>query len=66
MLGGSSSAPNLQDYARSHGKKLPPASLKHRDGMWVGLGGNSFFHLSPSADTAQELFILKVALTLAL
>ncbi|KAM7157292.1 inositol hexakisphosphate and diphosphoinositol-pentakisphosphate kinase 1 isoform 1-T6 [Molossus nigricans] len=31
VLGGSSSAPNLQDYARSHGKKLPPASLKHRD-----------------------------------
>ncbi|XP_051039545.1 inositol hexakisphosphate and diphosphoinositol-pentakisphosphate kinase 1 isoform X11 [Phodopus roborovskii] len=31
VLGGSSSAPNLQDYARSHGKKIPPASLKHRD-----------------------------------
>ncbi|XP_076785706.1 inositol hexakisphosphate and diphosphoinositol-pentakisphosphate kinase 1 isoform X4 [Arvicanthis niloticus] len=31
VLGGSSSAPNLQDYARTHGKKLPPASLKHRD-----------------------------------
>nr|Q5RDF1.1 RecName: Full=Inositol hexakisphosphate and diphosphoinositol-pentakisphosphate kinase 1; AltName: Full=Diphosphoinositol pentakisphosphate kinase 1; AltName: Full=Histidine acid phosphatase domain-containing protein 2A; AltName: Full=InsP6 and PP-IP5 kinase 1; AltName: Full=VIP1 homolog [Pongo abelii]CAH90206.1 hypothetical protein [Pongo abelii] len=31
VLGGSFSAPNLQDYARSHGKKLPPASLKHRD-----------------------------------
>uniref|UniRef100_A0A4X2K7L8 Inositol hexakisphosphate and diphosphoinositol-pentakisphosphate kinase n=1 Tax=Vombatus ursinus TaxID=29139 RepID=A0A4X2K7L8_VOMUR len=31
VLGGSSSAPNLQDYARSHGKKLPPASLMHRD-----------------------------------
>ncbi|XP_017650885.1 inositol hexakisphosphate and diphosphoinositol-pentakisphosphate kinase 1 isoform X8 [Nannospalax galili] len=31
VLGGSSSAPNLQDYARSHGKKLPPANLKHRD-----------------------------------
>ncbi|KAB0347363.1 hypothetical protein FD754_012220 [Muntiacus muntjak] len=31
VLGGSSSAPNLQDYARSQGKKLPPASLKHRD-----------------------------------
>ncbi|XP_060228239.1 inositol hexakisphosphate and diphosphoinositol-pentakisphosphate kinase 1 isoform X4 [Meriones unguiculatus] len=31
VLGGSSSAPNLQDYARSHGKKLPPAGLKHRD-----------------------------------
>uniref|UniRef100_A0A6I8N7W1 Inositol hexakisphosphate and diphosphoinositol-pentakisphosphate kinase n=1 Tax=Ornithorhynchus anatinus TaxID=9258 RepID=A0A6I8N7W1_ORNAN len=27
VLGGSSSAPNLQDYARSHGKKLPPAKL---------------------------------------
>ncbi|XP_028361231.1 inositol hexakisphosphate and diphosphoinositol-pentakisphosphate kinase 1 isoform X8 [Phyllostomus discolor] len=33
VLGGSSSAPNLQDYARSHGKKLPPASMKHRDGF---------------------------------
>ncbi|KAM6181604.1 inositol hexakisphosphate and diphosphoinositol-pentakisphosphate kinase 1 isoform 16-T16 [Erethizon dorsatum] len=33
VLGGSSSAPNLQDYARSHGKKLSPASLKHRDGF---------------------------------
>eukprot|EP00070_Physeter_catodon_P014536 XP_023971826.1 inositol hexakisphosphate and diphosphoinositol-pentakisphosphate kinase 1 isoform X22 [Physeter catodon] len=33
VLGGSSSAPNLQDYARSQGKKLPPASLKHRDGF---------------------------------
>ncbi|XP_051039542.1 inositol hexakisphosphate and diphosphoinositol-pentakisphosphate kinase 1 isoform X8 [Phodopus roborovskii] len=33
VLGGSSSAPNLQDYARSHGKKIPPASLKHRDGF---------------------------------
>lgn len=33
VLGGSSSAPNLQDYTRSHGKKLPPASLKHRDGF---------------------------------
>lgn len=33
VLGGSSSAPNLQDYARSHGKKLPPAGLKHRDGF---------------------------------
>ncbi|XP_074145552.1 inositol hexakisphosphate and diphosphoinositol-pentakisphosphate kinase 1 isoform X2 [Sminthopsis crassicaudata] len=33
VLGGSSSAPNLQDYARSHGKKLPPASLMHRDGF---------------------------------
>ncbi|XP_029414096.1 inositol hexakisphosphate and diphosphoinositol-pentakisphosphate kinase 1 isoform X7 [Nannospalax galili] len=33
VLGGSSSAPNLQDYARSHGKKLPPANLKHRDGF---------------------------------
>uniref|UniRef100_A0A8C6IC88 Inositol hexakisphosphate and diphosphoinositol-pentakisphosphate kinase n=1 Tax=Mus spicilegus TaxID=10103 RepID=A0A8C6IC88_MUSSI len=33
VLGGSSSAPNLQDYARTHGKKLPPASLKHRDGF---------------------------------
>ncbi|XP_063139793.1 inositol hexakisphosphate and diphosphoinositol-pentakisphosphate kinase 1 isoform X7 [Rattus norvegicus] len=31
VLGGSSSAPNLQDYARTHGKKLPPAGLKHRD-----------------------------------
>ncbi|XP_038606042.1 inositol hexakisphosphate and diphosphoinositol-pentakisphosphate kinase 1 isoform X2 [Tachyglossus aculeatus] len=31
VLGGSSSAPNLQDYARSHGKKLPPASLTLRD-----------------------------------
>ncbi|XP_028926656.1 inositol hexakisphosphate and diphosphoinositol-pentakisphosphate kinase 1 isoform X9 [Ornithorhynchus anatinus] len=33
VLGGSSSAPNLQDYARSHGKKLPPASLTLRDGF---------------------------------
>ncbi|XP_063139799.1 inositol hexakisphosphate and diphosphoinositol-pentakisphosphate kinase 1 isoform X12 [Rattus norvegicus] len=33
VLGGSSSAPNLQDYARTHGKKLPPAGLKHRDGF---------------------------------
>uniref|UniRef100_A0A8C3VSY0 Inositol hexakisphosphate and diphosphoinositol-pentakisphosphate kinase n=1 Tax=Catagonus wagneri TaxID=51154 RepID=A0A8C3VSY0_9CETA len=33
VLGGSSSAPNLQDYARSQGKKLPPAGLKHRDGF---------------------------------
>uniref|UniRef100_A0A2K5LR83 Inositol hexakisphosphate and diphosphoinositol-pentakisphosphate kinase n=1 Tax=Cercocebus atys TaxID=9531 RepID=A0A2K5LR83_CERAT len=33
VLGGSSSAPNLQDYAHSHGKELPPASLKHRDGF---------------------------------
>ncbi|XP_053451691.1 inositol hexakisphosphate and diphosphoinositol-pentakisphosphate kinase 1 isoform X9 [Nycticebus coucang] len=36
VLGGSSSAPNLQDYARSHGKKLPPASLKHRDAGFEG------------------------------
>uniref|UniRef100_A0A8B9X5G0 Inositol hexakisphosphate and diphosphoinositol-pentakisphosphate kinase n=1 Tax=Bos mutus grunniens TaxID=30521 RepID=A0A8B9X5G0_BOSMU len=52
VLGGSSSAPNLQDYARSQGKKLPPASLKHRDGMWVGLGGQQF---SSSSATPPEL-----------
>uniref|UniRef100_A0A671E0T5 Inositol hexakisphosphate and diphosphoinositol-pentakisphosphate kinase n=1 Tax=Rhinolophus ferrumequinum TaxID=59479 RepID=A0A671E0T5_RHIFE len=48
VLGGSSSAPNLQDYARSHGKKLPPASLKHRDGMWVGFGGQLFSSFHPT------------------
>uniref|UniRef100_A0A8D0HEQ0 Uncharacterized protein n=1 Tax=Sphenodon punctatus TaxID=8508 RepID=A0A8D0HEQ0_SPHPU len=31
VLGGSSSAPNLQDYARSHGKKFA-ASLTYKDG----------------------------------
>lgn len=51
MLGGSSSAPNLQDYARSQGKKLPPASLKHRDGMWVGLGGATLFFVRLPAKT---------------
>ncbi|XP_044834779.1 inositol hexakisphosphate and diphosphoinositol-pentakisphosphate kinase 1 isoform X4 [Mauremys mutica] len=32
VLGGSSSAPNLQDYARSHGKKFA-ASLTYKDGF---------------------------------
>ncbi|KFU87112.1 Inositol hexakisphosphate and diphosphoinositol-pentakisphosphate kinase 1, partial [Chaetura pelagica] len=32
VLGGSSSAPNLQDYARSHGKKFA-SSLTHKDGF---------------------------------
>lgn len=34
VLGGSSSAPNLQDYARSHGKKFA-SSLTYKDGMCV-------------------------------
>uniref|UniRef100_A0A8B9FQJ3 Inositol hexakisphosphate and diphosphoinositol-pentakisphosphate kinase n=1 Tax=Amazona collaria TaxID=241587 RepID=A0A8B9FQJ3_9PSIT len=34
VLGGSSSAPNLQDYARSHGKKFA-SSLTCKDGMSV-------------------------------
>lgn len=34
VLGGSSSAPNLQDYARSHGKKFA-SSLPYKDGMCV-------------------------------
>ncbi|XP_035888351.1 inositol hexakisphosphate and diphosphoinositol-pentakisphosphate kinase 1 isoform X13 [Phyllostomus discolor] len=40
VLGGSSSAPNLQDYARSHGKKLPPASMKHRDALFESMHSN--------------------------
>uniref|UniRef100_A0A8C3D8T4 Inositol hexakisphosphate and diphosphoinositol-pentakisphosphate kinase n=1 Tax=Corvus moneduloides TaxID=1196302 RepID=A0A8C3D8T4_CORMO len=32
VLGGSSSAPNLQDYARSHGKKFA-SSLTYKDGI---------------------------------
>ncbi|XP_043933664.1 inositol hexakisphosphate and diphosphoinositol-pentakisphosphate kinase 2-like isoform X1 [Protopterus annectens] len=33
VLGGSSSAPNLQDYARTHRKKLSVASLSYKDGF---------------------------------
>ncbi|XP_027544015.1 inositol hexakisphosphate and diphosphoinositol-pentakisphosphate kinase 1 isoform X2 [Neopelma chrysocephalum] len=36
VLGGSSSAPNLQDYARSHGKKFA-SSLTYKDGKFQGL-----------------------------
>ncbi|XP_016518863.1 inositol hexakisphosphate and diphosphoinositol-pentakisphosphate kinase 2-like isoform X10 [Poecilia formosa] len=32
VLGGSSSAPNLQDYARAHRKKYSTASLSYKDG----------------------------------
>ncbi|XP_055087534.1 inositol hexakisphosphate and diphosphoinositol-pentakisphosphate kinase 2 isoform X2 [Periophthalmus magnuspinnatus] len=32
VLGGSSSAPNLQDYARAHRKKYSSASLSYKDG----------------------------------
>ncbi|XP_027752980.1 inositol hexakisphosphate and diphosphoinositol-pentakisphosphate kinase 1 isoform X2 [Empidonax traillii] len=35
VLGGSSSAPNLQDYARSHGKKFA-SSLTYKDGKFQG------------------------------
>ncbi|XP_052416858.1 inositol hexakisphosphate and diphosphoinositol-pentakisphosphate kinase 2-like isoform X2 [Carassius gibelio] len=31
VLGGSSSAPNLQDYARTHRKKFPSGSLTYKD-----------------------------------
>ncbi|XP_028823914.1 inositol hexakisphosphate and diphosphoinositol-pentakisphosphate kinase 1-like isoform X5 [Denticeps clupeoides] len=33
VLGGSSSAPNLQDYARTHRKKLSYGSLSYKDGF---------------------------------
>lgn len=33
VLGGSSSAPNLQDYARAHRKKFSSGSLSYKDGM---------------------------------
>ncbi|XP_026123838.1 inositol hexakisphosphate and diphosphoinositol-pentakisphosphate kinase 2 isoform X7 [Carassius auratus] len=33
VLGGSSSAPNLQDYARTHRKKFPSGSLTYKDGF---------------------------------
>ncbi|XP_033841188.1 inositol hexakisphosphate and diphosphoinositol-pentakisphosphate kinase 2 isoform X4 [Periophthalmus magnuspinnatus] len=33
VLGGSSSAPNLQDYARAHRKKYSSASLSYKDGF---------------------------------
>ncbi|XP_016430894.1 inositol hexakisphosphate and diphosphoinositol-pentakisphosphate kinase 2-like isoform X3 [Sinocyclocheilus rhinocerous] len=33
VLGGSSSAPNLQDYARTHRKKLSSGSLTYKDGF---------------------------------
>ncbi|XP_016518869.1 inositol hexakisphosphate and diphosphoinositol-pentakisphosphate kinase 2-like isoform X16 [Poecilia formosa] len=33
VLGGSSSAPNLQDYARAHRKKYSTASLSYKDGF---------------------------------
>lgn len=32
VLGGSSSAPNLQDYARAHRKKFSTGSLSYKDG----------------------------------
>ncbi|XP_064871573.1 inositol hexakisphosphate and diphosphoinositol-pentakisphosphate kinase 2 isoform X3 [Oncorhynchus nerka] len=33
VLGGSSSAPNLQDYARTHRKKFSSSSLSYKDGF---------------------------------
>uniref|UniRef100_A0A673CE21 Inositol hexakisphosphate and diphosphoinositol-pentakisphosphate kinase n=1 Tax=Sphaeramia orbicularis TaxID=375764 RepID=A0A673CE21_9TELE len=33
VLGGSSSAPNLQDYARAHRKKFSSSSLSYKDGF---------------------------------
>lgn len=33
VLGGSSSAPNLQDYARAHRKKFSTSSLSYKDGF---------------------------------
>uniref|UniRef100_A0A4W5RTZ5 Inositol hexakisphosphate and diphosphoinositol-pentakisphosphate kinase n=1 Tax=Hucho hucho TaxID=62062 RepID=A0A4W5RTZ5_9TELE len=33
VLGGSSSAPNLQDYARTHRKKISSGSLSYKDGF---------------------------------
>lgn len=40
VLGGSSSAPNLQDYARSHGKKFA-SSFLYKDGTCILGGGSS-------------------------
>ncbi|XP_016430903.1 inositol hexakisphosphate and diphosphoinositol-pentakisphosphate kinase 1-like isoform X4 [Sinocyclocheilus rhinocerous] len=37
VLGGSSSAPNLQDYARTHRKKLSSGSLTYKDGIQKSL-----------------------------
>ncbi|XP_026123835.1 inositol hexakisphosphate and diphosphoinositol-pentakisphosphate kinase 1 isoform X4 [Carassius auratus] len=37
VLGGSSSAPNLQDYARTHRKKFPSGSLTYKDGIQKSL-----------------------------
>ncbi|XP_049903387.1 inositol hexakisphosphate and diphosphoinositol-pentakisphosphate kinase 2 isoform X2 [Epinephelus moara] len=34
VLGGSSSAPNLQDYARAHRKKFSTSSLSYKDDRW--------------------------------
>ncbi len=36
VLGGSSSAPNLQDYARAHRKKFSTGSLSYKDGTCLG------------------------------
>ncbi|XP_016142621.1 inositol hexakisphosphate and diphosphoinositol-pentakisphosphate kinase 1-like isoform X1 [Sinocyclocheilus grahami] len=37
VLGGSSSAPNLQDYARTHRKKFSSGSLNYKDGIQKSL-----------------------------
>ncbi|XP_067258058.1 inositol hexakisphosphate and diphosphoinositol-pentakisphosphate kinase 2 isoform X1 [Chanodichthys erythropterus] len=37
VLGGSSSAPNLQDYARTHRKKFSSGSLTYKDGIQKSL-----------------------------
>lgn len=54
VLGGSSSAPNLQDYARSHGKKFA-SSLTYKDGMCVPWqqGGTLWTLVSQDAPVAQ-------------
>lgn len=41
VLGGSSSAPNLQDYARAHRKKFSTGSLSYKDGMCLNNAYNS-------------------------
>lgn len=54
VLGGSSSAPNLQDYARSHGKKFA-SSLTYKDGMCVPWqqGGTLWTLVSQDVPVAQ-------------
>ncbi|XP_067104609.1 LOW QUALITY PROTEIN: inositol hexakisphosphate and diphosphoinositol-pentakisphosphate kinase 2 [Osmerus mordax] len=60
VLGGSSSAPNLQDYARTHRKKFSSGSLSYKDGTQDDTSAVIYSLFGPVREPLEEHHVAKL------